>query len=175
MAIFQTSTLIDVCFAVCTALKLQGNVAVLTGGSAATFYSPQHYQSSDADFIITLGGGTAGLALQTLGFEGVSGMYAHPRTVYTIDFLPPPIAIGNEVIKSWETFGRKGETLYVISRTDSVRDRLAAFYHWDDRSSLATAAGVANDGEIDLDLIRRWSAREGHLAKFDEFSERLRR
>jgi hypothetical protein len=52
-AITETSSLEDVCFAACTALERAGTVAVLTGGSAATYYAPEAYQSGDADFIIT--------------------------------------------------------------------------------------------------------------------------
>ena len=49
--ITATSTLADVAFAVCTALHTNGGVAVLTGGSAATYYAPDAYQSRDLDFL----------------------------------------------------------------------------------------------------------------------------
>jgi len=49
------ATLIDVAFAVCTALDHAGERALLVGGSAATFYAPDAYQSSDCDFILALG------------------------------------------------------------------------------------------------------------------------
>lgn len=52
--ITATSSLVDVAFAVGTALERAGITAVLTGGSAATFYAPDAYQSSDLDFLITL-------------------------------------------------------------------------------------------------------------------------
>lgn len=38
--ITASSTLTDVAFAVCTALADKGFIAVLTAGSAATFYAP---------------------------------------------------------------------------------------------------------------------------------------
>jgi hypothetical protein len=47
------SSLVDVAFAVCTALDRDGITAVLTGGSAATFYAPEAYQSEDADFVLS--------------------------------------------------------------------------------------------------------------------------
>jgi hypothetical protein len=73
-----------------------------------------------------------------------------------------------------ETQHRNDGLLHVISRTDCVRDRLAAFYHWDDRSSLVTATAVAQSGSIDLDLIRQWSTREGEATKFGEFERQLK-
>ncbi len=48
------SALISVAFEVCTALEAAGTTAVLTGGSAATFYAPEAYQSVDIDFVITM-------------------------------------------------------------------------------------------------------------------------
>jgi hypothetical protein len=169
------STLVDVCFAVCSKLNEVGIVAVLTGGSAATFYVPERYQSLDADFVITMSpkSGVAAIALRSLNFEESAGVYRHPRTRYSLDFLAPPLAIGSEVLSSWETQHRNDGLLHVISRTDCVRDRLAAFYHWDDRSSLVTATAVAQSGSIDLDLIRQWSTREGEATKFGEFERQL--
>jgi hypothetical protein len=48
------STLTDVAFIVCTALERAGEPAVLCGGSAATFYAPEKYESRDLDFVLHL-------------------------------------------------------------------------------------------------------------------------
>jgi hypothetical protein len=53
--ITEESSLIDVAFAVCTALEHGGIRAVLTGGSAATYWAPDVYQSRDADFVLNFG------------------------------------------------------------------------------------------------------------------------
>jgi len=55
-----------------------------------------------------------------------------------------------------------------LSATDSCRDRLAAFYHWNDRQALALAVEIARTHPVDLGLIREWSAREGKTAEFGE-------
>ena len=62
------TSLVDVCFIVCTALALVDTTVVLTGGSAATFYAPQAYQSRDADFIITLSGENNASTMKSLGY-----------------------------------------------------------------------------------------------------------
>ena len=46
------SGLVEVAFAVCTALARAGVTAVLSGGGAATFYAPEAIQSYDLDFIL---------------------------------------------------------------------------------------------------------------------------
>jgi hypothetical protein len=48
-----SATLTDVAFAVCSALDRIGERAVLCGGSAATYYAPDAYQSRDLDFVLS--------------------------------------------------------------------------------------------------------------------------
>ena len=124
--ITSRSTLPDVCFAVCTALWRSGTVAVLTGGSAATLYAPERYQSHDADFVIMMARDPQGTAtaLADLGFVERGGMYHHPDTRYTVEFPPGPLSIGSMIVSDYETIRRGPETLHVLSRTDVVCDRL---------------------------------------------------
>ena len=79
--------------------------------------------------------------------------------------------MGDELIENWETL-RDGELLlHLLTPTDSCRDRLAAFYHFRDRSSLdqARAVFLATKGSVDLAVIRSWSAKEGHEEDCSEF------
>jgi hypothetical protein len=169
--------LIDVAFIVCTALDRTGTVAVLTGGSAATYYAPAAYQSRDADFIIVMTGSLAlaSKALADIGYSEHGGVYEHEQSAFTLEFPPGPLAVGADIIASYESARRGDLVLNVLSRTDSVRDRLAGFYHWDDRSALNVAVYVALSGPIDMATIRHWSMREGMGTKFAEFAARYGR
>lgn len=176
MTIDRTSKLVDVAFAVCTALSGHGTIAVLVGGSAATYYAAGLYQSHDADLVITVDGewGAAKQSIIDLGFRPKNGMLTHPKSVFTLDFLPGPLAVGGELIKRYNTVYRSDEFLYIITRTDSVRDRLAAYYHWNDHSSLSVAIAIATGGEIDMDAIEAWSRREGRPDRYREFHNQVR-
>ncbi len=148
---------------------------MLTGGSAATYYAPEAYQSRDADFIIEFSAdrARAALAIRDLGYREVGGTYDHETSPFTLEFPPGPLAIGDDLVRSYETINRGNEVLHVLSRTDSVRDRLAAFYFFSDRSALAAALGVARSGEVDLATVQRWSVKEGAATGFREFRESL--
>ena len=63
--------------------------------------------------------------------------------------------------------------LRLLSPTECVKDRLAAYYHWEDRQCLEQAAMVAAENQIDLDEIERWSASEGMSAEFRKISKIL--
>jgi hypothetical protein len=175
--ITRGSTLTEVAFAVCTALDEAGIKAVLTGGSAATFYAPDAYQSLDLDFVITFhGGGDGAAALAALGYHEEDGTYIHRESPLPVEFPRGPLMIGDDYITRWATIERGGERLHVLSPTDSCRDRLAALLFWNDFSGLQQALAVfrAQQGEIDLALIRDWCARERQPEPFAIFEARLR-
>jgi hypothetical protein len=63
--------------------------------------------------------------------------------------------------------------LRLLAPTECVMDRLAGFYHWNDRQCLAQALEVARRQSIDLARIEKWSRNENSLAKFREFAGQL--
>jgi hypothetical protein len=63
--------------------------------------------------------------------------------------------------------------LKLISPTDCVKDRLAAYYHWGDQQSLLQAILVAQQHKINFDEIRRWSLAEGKLTEFETIGSKL--
>lgn len=173
MVISASSTLEDVCYEVCTALHDAGTTVVLTGGSAATVYAPESYQSRDADFIITLHAIAAGLVLTGLGYESQRGVYSHNLSGYTLEFPRGPLQIADKVITRWETRRRGDRLLHILSPNDCVRDRLLWFYGYGDRSALSAAIGVASREAIDLNIIRDWSAEMGNAREFAIFVQSL--
>ncbi len=161
----------------CTALESVGVTAVLTGGSAATFYAPEAYQSRDLDFVIVLVSmpGKHEAALRKLGYHRKGNYYRHDESQFVLDFVPPPLAVGGDTVRGYATEHRADQTLHVLTPTDCCRDRLSGFYHWADLGSLAQAVAVARAraDEVDLARIERWSTDEGMADKFDDFATRL--
>jgi hypothetical protein len=174
--ITASSTIVDVAFAVCTALERAKIIAVLTGGSAATYYAPEAYQSRDLDFVITLRGGARGAqALAQLGYQPSGDHYVHPLSPLPLEFPPGPLGVGEDLITSWSTIRRKGEVLHVLTPFDSCRDRLASYLFWNDLSGLEQALAVhrARVGDIDLARLRDWCARERQSKKFELYEARF--
>jgi hypothetical protein len=172
----ETTTLTDICFIVCTALDRSGIVAVLTGGSAATVYAPEAYQSRDADFVLTVRSDAAEQGsniLLHLGYEERGGTYIHAKSVFTVEFPRGPLAIGDDLITSWDTLAHDERVLHILSRTDCVRDRLAWYYYDRDISALFAAIAVAKSGPYDVERVREWSVREGQRDGFEDFLIRV--
>ena len=148
----------------------------LTGGACVAIYSDNKYVSYDLDFIEEIPAGRRKLkkALAVIGFEEERRYFKHPDARFFLEFPSGPLSNGEEQISEiWKMEFSTG-TLGLISPTDCVKDRLAAFFHWDDQQSLEQAIMVAREQqEVDLLEIRRWSEREGQVVKFEQFWERL--
>ena len=177
MTLTATSTLPEVAIAVGDHLRHCGITAVLTGGACVSVYTDGAYLSKDADFVIQGMVRQAALdrALAELGFTREGDCYVHPDTRFFLEFPPGPLAIGADLaIRPVEV--RDGDKVTLaLSPTDSCRDRLAAFYHWQDRQSLHLAVAVARHRAVDLEAIRKWSRSEGSDAAFKMFLRELRR
>lgn len=177
MKISRTTSLRDVAFVVCTALHESGTEAVLTGGSAATVYAPQAYQSHDIDFIVTFSSPETepGRVLAGLGYREAGDHYEHARSELILEFPRGPLAVGGDLIHRWDTLREGDMLLHIITPTDSVRDRLAGFLFWSDRGSLDQAVAVASAmrNKVDLDAVGRWCRSEGKAEEFEEFKRAL--
>lgn len=152
-----------------------GVKVTLTGGACVTIYSDNRYQSWDLDFIEEMPPGRKRLIeiLAAIGFKEERRYFRHSETEFFLEFPPGPLSVGGEPMGEIISKKYSTGTLRMISPTDSVKDRLAAFYHWDDRQSLEQALMVARAQEIDLLEIRRWSEREGEQGKFETFMNSL--
>lgn len=173
--ISKNSSLIDIAFEVSTALNDVGITAVLTGGSAATYYAPHAYQSADLDFVITFRGNQKGEeALSRLGYIRTNDYYKHPDSKFPLEFPPGPLAIGDDQVESWDTVKRNELLLHILSPTDCCRDRLCAFLFWNDFSGLEQALAVyqTQKSGINLEVIEQWCERENSTQKYELFLAR---
>jgi len=156
-------------------LETAGIEAVLVGGSCVSIYSSNKYQSYDLDYITYENEKKATDVLNKLGFIYDSKKYyVHPKCPYFIEFLAPPIAIGNELIKNVNTIKSRSGVIKLLSPTDCVKDRLSAYFYWNDTQSLEQALLVANDQKIDLKNIEKWAIKEDNIEKFKIFLKRLK-
>ena len=160
------------CF-VCQLLKDNGIDAVLVGGACVSIYSQNRYQSYDLDFVTYEGLKHIEKVLDKIGFTRVGRCFSHDDCPFVIDFVNPPIAIGNESIRHFHTLTNATGTLKLLTPTDCVKDRLASFFHWNDQQAFEQALLVARDRNIDIKDVERWAKGEGHQRKFNDFFKKL--
>jgi hypothetical protein len=165
------STLAEVAAVVGHALKTAGIDAVLTGGACATIYSKGEFQSLDLDFILAGGADRKVLdgAMAAAGFGRAGDHYVHPKTRFFVEFPRGPLSIGKDSAVEPVRLRLARRWVKALSATDSCRDRLAAYFFWNDLSSLKAAVAIARSNKVDLRSIARWSGEEGHGERFEEF------
>lgn len=156
---------------ICQHLADQNIEAVLTGGAVVTIYSENEYQSNDLDFISTAREKHIDTAMRALGFARKDRYYVHPDTAFFVEFPAPPLAIGNAPVSRVGEQRLPTGLLKLLTPTQCVMDRLAAFYHWNDPQALRQAQMVTRHHPVDWDEIHRWSVGEGHSDKFEQFRQ----
>jgi hypothetical protein len=156
-------------------LQAEGIQVVLSGGSAVSFYSSNKYVSKDLDLI------NAGFAkrsriksvMEELGFHEQGRYFIHTETTFFVEFPDGPLSVGEEPVREISEFELATGTLKVLSATDCVKDRLCAFYFWNDLQGLEQAILVFNNQRVDLKEIKRWSKVEGKEKEFNSFRNKL--
>jgi hypothetical protein len=160
---------------VCSALEQEGIKTVLSGGSCAEIYSHGKYVSDDIDLINRYNAREAEITpvMTRLGFSEYTRYYIHPDTKYFIEFPRGPLGVGDAPVHDIASIEYETGILRLLTPTDCVKDRLAAYYHWKDEQGLDQAVWVASQNEIDIEAVQNWSIHEGHLDKFEIFKRKL--
>jgi len=150
--------------------KLEINV-ILSGGAAVSIYTVNKYVSDDIDLVEHYHEERNRIktAMEEIGFHEENRYFIHPDTKHLVEFPTGPLSIGEEPV--WHIREIKFTTgvLRVISPTDCVKDRLAAFYYWQDQQSLTQALLVAMQNRININEIKRWSRASGNMNGFEIF------
>ena len=156
-------------------LKSKGIQAVLVGGAVVTIYSENEYRSRDLDFISPNEHKEIANAMIELGFTAKGKNFAHSETEFTVEFPSGPLAIGDEIpVKPEGEIKNKYGKVSLFSPTQCVMDRLAWFYHNNDRQCLDQAVTVSKHHKVNIEKIRRWSKGEGAEEKFEIFLTKLK-
>jgi hypothetical protein len=159
---------------ICDACLKNAIDIVLSGGACVSIYTKNRYASYDLDFVLRSPAPRKRIRsiMEELGYREDGRHFRNPRSPYIVEFLMPPLSVGEEPVREVREI-RVGEAvLRLLSPTDCVKDRLAAYFHWDDRPSLDQAILVSLAEDIDFQEVRRWSLREHMKVKYEAFRER---
>lgn len=164
----------DVAAAVSEHLQARGIETSLVGGACVSIYTDNAYESFDLDFVSHEPHKRIEAALAEIGFKSTGGRhFDHPDCKYYAEFVAPPVSIGEELIKKLKRVETPFGFLNLLTPTDCVKDRLAAYIHWKDTQALEQALLVALDNRIDMAKVKTWAAKEGGQTAFGRFKSEL--
>lgn len=149
--------------------------AILVGGACVSIYSHNRYQSYDLDFATYAEMIQIEKALNKLGFKRTGRCFSHPKCIYLIDFVNPPISVGHQAIQKFKTMKSASGSLKLLHPTDCVKDRLASFFHWGDEQALEQALLVSENSTVDFNDLKRWAKSEGFESKMKQFTSKVQK
>jgi hypothetical protein len=160
---------------VCSKLGENNIETVLAGGSCVQIYSQGKYTSDDIDLIDRFNGGHTLIkkVMLGMGFKEHNRYFVHDDTEWFIEFPRGPLGVGDAPVDDIATMEEETGILRLLTPTDCIKDRLAAYYHWDDPQSLEQAVWVAEKNRFDLTSIEQWSQKEQEMDKFNIFKQRI--
>ncbi|OFZ54758.1 MAG: hypothetical protein A2428_01045 [Bdellovibrionales bacterium RIFOXYC1_FULL_54_43] len=173
--ISEKTTIAELGAIVCEALKKVGIDAFLSGGAVVSIYTDNRYESYDLDFVSLADRSKIKKVMEELGFnQDKSRLFIHPKSKFYVEFPGSAMRVGESLISEFEELKLPSGTLKLLTPTDCVKDRLAAFYHWNDRQGLDQAVWVAVAQAVNLSEIKKWSKSEGASTKYEEFLAALK-
>ena len=126
------------------ALEAAGIAATLSGGAAVSIFTDNEYESYDLDFVSSARAETIEATISPLGFRRARDgrHFEHANTEWLLEFPPGPLAFGDVPVREGDMDAVATEygPLRIVSPTQIVMDRVAAYAHWRDRQSLDQAA-----------------------------------
>ncbi|MGL6162424.1 hypothetical protein [Microbulbifer sp.] len=160
---FSRATITELAARVAEHLHNQGIEVVLVGGLAVEIYSENLYLTKDIDMVNTSYQTPAQLrdAMAQLGFTKQGRVFANASTDITVEFPPAPLSVGNELIEHTTTAELPAGRIPILRAEDVVKDRLAAFIHWQDTQSLVQATAVLLKHSLAPETFKAFCEREG--------------
>ncbi len=149
---------------------------VLVGGACVSLYSNNRYLSYDIDLVTETPIRKISPVLQELGFLNTGGrLFKNPKCKFIIDFPAPPVSIGDSPVRKFNNIKNRLGNIQLLTPTDCVKDRLAAYYFWNDQQSLEQAIMVSKRNKVNFSEIEKWSVNQEETVKYKEFLKRYNR
>jgi hypothetical protein len=122
-------------------------------------------------------------AMADIGFSKQGRVYVNETTEICVEFPSAPLSIGEQLITETTVFESNAGEIPILFAKDVIKDRLAAYFHWQDKQSLVQAVAVMIKHPISLDELKSFCQNESkenefaliqqllHSAKQQELSE----
>lgn len=158
-------------------LAKNGIHTILVGGAVAAIYSEGAYKSGDLDLVLkTYIEGKISSVMNEIGFHNNGGRhYVHPDCDKFVEFMFGPAGIGDDIqiIPNERTI--EGQTLYIYSPTDCIRDRLASYIYFKARDCLEQAVLVAKKFPFNKKKVKDWCISEGSPEAYNDLMKKLKK
>lgn len=175
MQSFSNTPIVELAAIVADHLKQRGITVVLVGGLAVEIYSENLYLTKDIDMIDISYQEPAvlGRAMAEIGFSKQGRVYVNDTTDIGVEFPSAPLSVGERLITETTVFESNVGEIPILFAKDVIKDRLAAYFHWQDKQSLVQAVAVMIKHPISLDELKSFCQNESKENEFDLIQQLL--
>ncbi|NJM37194.1 MAG: nucleotidyltransferase family protein [Akkermansiaceae bacterium] len=159
-------------------LEGAGIRSVLVGGAVVSIYTKGIYRSGDLDIVPDdFQRPKIAEVLKSIGFfSKKSRHFKHPECDHlVVEFPHGPVEVGEQYPVIPDEIIVNGRTLRLLSPTDCVKDRLAAYIHWNAGDCFDQAVLVCRvqKDRVDLQNVADWCEKEGGANAYVRLAKRL--
>ena len=153
-------------------LKDFGIEVVLVGGLAVSCYTDNKFLTKDIGMVdITYSKPkTLNQAMAKLGFRKEHRHFVSDNTDIVVEFPSAPLAVGDEHIQEYDVLTTATGSLPILKAEDLIKDRLSAYFHWQDRQSLAQALGIMLIHGVNPISVHELVLREASSGEFEKLA-----
>jgi hypothetical protein len=173
---FTNTSMEELAAIIAAQLKLNNIQVVLVGGLAVSLYTDNRYLTKDIDMVdisyqkpVTMQ-----TAMAILGFYKQGRIYCNDTTDITVEFPAAPLSVGDEVITKQTTASTPFGDIPILYATDIVKDRLTAYFHWQDQQALVQALCVMLCHAIKPETMNTFCVKEASEHYYKRISDLYR-
>lgn len=135
---------------------------------AVEIYSQNRYLTKDIDMVdVTYAKPkTLHAAMAKLGYHKKGRIFENTTTPITVEFPSAPLTAGDEPITETAVIAHESGNIPVVHARDIVKDRLSAFFHWNDNQSLVQALAVMQGHDIHALDVQAFCIKEAGVDKY---------
>lgn len=160
---FSKTSIVELATIVADHLQQHGIEVVLVGGLAVEIYTENLYLTKDIDMVNTNYKSPQELrdAMSKLGFQKKGRVFVNDSTEISVEFPSGPLSVGDELVaKTTIAKVAKGK-IPILNVSDVIKDRLAAYTHWQDKQSLVQALAILLKHPTNRTALKTFCDREG--------------
>jgi hypothetical protein len=166
---YEDTTIVELAAIVANHLQQKDIHVVLVGGLAVELYTENLYLTKDIDMVDTSyqPPSTIRQAMSEIGFSKKGRVYVNETTEICVEFPSGPLSVGEQLILETTVVKTERGEIPILHARDVIKDRLAAYFHWNDKPSLVQALAVMINHSIQTDELKAFCVGEGEQAQIE--------
>jgi hypothetical protein len=169
MSNYTNTPILELAAIVANHLRQYDIQVVLVGGLAVEIYTENLYLTKDIDMVNTSYDPPAAInqAMAAIGFCKQGRVYVNDTTDICVEFPTAPLSVGAELIHETTIVEFGSGEIPILLAKDVIKDRLVAYFHWNDRPSLVQALALMSNHTISTEELKTFCLAEGKTNQYE--------